>query len=58
MPGAILVLPRWSVGQNRNQRRILRVNTDLLTAQRKRKNHVSRRSAQRREPHQGLLGEF
>ena len=33
MPGAILELPRWGVGQNKNQRRIFRVNTNLLTAQ-------------------------
>ncbi|MFG0266477.1 MAG: hypothetical protein ACF8AM_15225 [Rhodopirellula sp. JB055] len=27
MPGAILELPRWGVEKNRNQRRIIRVNT-------------------------------
>ncbi|EGF27633.1 hypothetical protein RBWH47_00287 [Rhodopirellula baltica WH47] len=34
MPGAILELPRWGEGKNRNQQRIFRVNTKHLAVQR------------------------
>ena len=35
MPGAILELPRWGVGQNESQRRMLCVNPQVLAAQRR-----------------------
>ncbi len=33
MPGAILELPHWGGGKNRNQQRIFRVNTKHLAVQ-------------------------